>query len=172
MTLRRREFGFMIFGQKITLTHFKGLVSKGRRDGGCRNVLVYQKGLKHSLFARSDISSTDFPKGESYTEGIPTAIDYQCDIPVSSGPVPQTEIEIFCNDDPEPPIHCTSRTTCIATLALNLDKIPMSTKNAAGVTRIGNHRYFCLTGAIEASYGSAMITYKVKLGGESAEFRD
>ncbi|KAK9440314.1 phosphatidylinositol 3 [Metarhizium brunneum] len=104
-------------------------------------------------------------KGESYTEGIPTAIDYQCDIPVSSGPVPQTEIEIFCNDDPEPPIHCTSRTTCIATLALNLDKIPMSTKNAAGVTRIGNHRYFCLTGAIEASYGSAMITYKVKLGG-------
>ncbi|KAF5130805.1 hypothetical protein E5D57_007153 [Metarhizium anisopliae] len=41
----------------------------------------------------------------------------------------------------------------------------MSTKNAAGVTRIGNHRYFCLTGAIEASYGSAMITYKVKLGG-------
>jgi hypothetical protein len=114
---------------------------------------------------------TKIPKGESYAEGTPTTIDYQCDIPVSSGPEPQTEIEIFCNDDPVPPVHCTSRATCIARLSLNLDRIPMSTKTAAGVTWIGNHRYYCLTGGIEATYGSAMITYKVKLGGESAEFR-
>lgn len=112
------------------------------------------------------------PQGQSYPEGTPTTINYQCDIPVSCGPVPQTEIEIFCNDDPVPPVHCTYGTACIATLSLNLDRIPMSTKTAAGVTRIGNHRYYCLTGAVEASYGSAMITYKVKLGGESMQFPD
>lgn len=104
-------------------------------------------------------------KGQSYPEGLFTAIDYQCDIPVASGPAPQTEIEIFCNDDAAPPVHCTPRTRCIARLSLNLERIPASTKSAAGITRIGNHRYHCLTGAIEASYGSAMITYKVKLGG-------
>ncbi|GAB0136228.1 hypothetical protein EsDP_00004539 [Epichloe bromicola] len=111
-------------------------------------------------------------KGQSYPEGLFTAIDYQCDIPVASGPVPQTEIEIFCNDDAVPPVHCTPRTRCIARLSLNLERIPASTKSAAGITRIGNHRYHCLTGAIEASYGSAMITYKVKLGGEFVELRD
>lgn len=116
-------------------------------------------------------ASVNNKKGESYPEGMPTVIDYQCDIPVSSGPIPQTEIEIFCNDDPVPPVHCTANTKCIATLSLNLDRIPMSTKSAAGVTWIGNHRYHCLTGAIEASYGSAMITYRVKLGGESSDFR-
>lgn len=111
-------------------------------------------------------------QGQSYPEGLFTAIDYQCDIPVASGPAPQTEIEIFCNDDAAPPVHCTPRTRCIARLSLNLERIPASTKSAAGITRIGNHRYHCLTGAIEASYGSAMITYKVKLGGEFVVLRD
>lgn len=104
-------------------------------------------------------------KGQSYTEGVPTAIAYQCDIPVSSGPPPQPEIEIFCNDEAVPPVHCTSRTRRIAQLFLDLDRIPMSAKSAAGMTRIGNHWYYSLTGAIEASYGSAMVTYRVQLGG-------
>ncbi|KAG5991554.1 hypothetical protein E4U43_004005, partial [Claviceps pusilla] len=104
-------------------------------------------------------------KGQSYPEGLFAAIDYAIDIPLGSGPEPQTEIEILCNDDPEPPVHCNSRTGCIARLSLDLDRIPSSTLQAAGVTRINGHRYFCLTGAIEASYGSAMITYKMKLGG-------
>jgi hypothetical protein len=30
---------------------------------------------------------------------------------------------------------------------------------------MGWHRYYCLEGVIEARYGSAMITYKVELGG-------
>ncbi|KAG6038727.1 hypothetical protein E4U41_003778 [Claviceps citrina] len=104
-------------------------------------------------------------KGQSYPEGLFTAIDYQCDIPVTSGPPPQTEIQIFCSDEDEPPLHCTPMTVCIARLFIDLDRIPRSTMLAAGVTRIGHHHYYCLAGAIEASYGSAMITYKVKLGG-------
>ncbi|KAG5971234.1 hypothetical protein E4U55_001289, partial [Claviceps digitariae] len=104
-------------------------------------------------------------KGQSYPEGLFAAIDYGIDIPLGSGPPPQTEIEILCNDDAEPPVHCNERTGCIARLSLDLDRIPSSTFRAAGVTRINGHRYFCLTGAIEASYGSAMITYKIKLGG-------
>jgi hypothetical protein len=32
---------------------------------------------------------------------------------------------------------------------------------------MGWHRYYCLEGVIEARYGSAMITYKVELGGKS-----
>ncbi|KAG6018818.1 hypothetical protein E4U40_007739 [Claviceps sp. LM458 group G5] len=104
-------------------------------------------------------------KGQSYPEGLFAAIDYGIDIPVGCGPSPQTEIEILCNDEAEPPVHCTSRTRCIARLSIDLDRIPMSTKVAAGITRIGGHRYYCLTGAIEASYGSAMVKYRVKLGG-------
>ncbi|RCI08728.1 hypothetical protein L249_4681 [Ophiocordyceps polyrhachis-furcata BCC 54312] len=105
-------------------------------------------------------------KGQSYPEGRPSSIEYQCDIPVSMGHVPQTEIEIFSNEeDATPPIHVNSRTRCVATLSLDLDKIPNAVKLAAGKTRMGCHRYYCLSGVIEASYGSAMITYSVKLGG-------
>ncbi|PHH88276.1 hypothetical protein CDD83_7760 [Cordyceps sp. RAO-2017] len=105
-------------------------------------------------------------KGQSYPEGKPSSIEYQCDIPVGMGHVPQTEIEIFSNDeDATPPVHINSKTKCVATLSLDLDKIPKTTKLAAGKTRMGWHRYYCLSGVIEASYGSAMITYTVKLGG-------
>ncbi|RDA89179.1 hypothetical protein CP532_0517 [Ophiocordyceps camponoti-leonardi (nom. inval.)] len=105
-------------------------------------------------------------KGQSYPEGKPSSIEYQCDIPVSMGHVPQTEIEIFSNDeDTTPPVHVNSRTRCVATLSLDLDRIPNAAKLAAGKTRMGCHRYYCLSGVIEASYGSAMITYSVKLGG-------
>ncbi|PFH56756.1 hypothetical protein XA68_16039 [Ophiocordyceps unilateralis] len=105
-------------------------------------------------------------KGQSYPEGKPSSIEYQCDIPVSMGHVPQTEIEIFSNEeDAKPPTHVNSRTRCVATLSLDLDRIPNAVKLAAGKTRMGWHRYYCLSGVIEASYGSAMITYSVKLGG-------
>ncbi|KAG6005421.1 hypothetical protein E4U21_000201 [Claviceps maximensis] len=104
-------------------------------------------------------------KGQSYPDGLFAAVDYGIDIPLGSGPEPQTDLEILCNDDPEPPIHCNSRTRCIARLSLDLDRIPSSTLHDAGVTRLNGHRYFCLTGVIEASYGSAMITYKIKLDG-------
>ncbi|PHH65262.1 hypothetical protein CDD81_3121 [Ophiocordyceps australis] len=105
-------------------------------------------------------------RGQSYPEDKPSIIEYQCDIPVGLGHTPQTEIEIFSNDDDtEPPIHINSKTRCVATLSLDLDKIPKTVKLAAGKTRMGWHRYYCLNGVIEASYGSAMITYTVKLGG-------
>ncbi|RDA91201.1 hypothetical protein CP533_4836 [Ophiocordyceps camponoti-saundersi (nom. inval.)] len=108
----------------------------------------------------------DNDQGQSYPEGKPSSIEYQCDIPVAMGHVPQTEIEIFSNDeDTTPPVHVNSRTRCVATLSLDLDRIPNAVKLAAGKTRMGCHRYYCLSGVIEASYGSAMITYSVKLGG-------
>lgn len=82
------------------------------------------------------------------------------------GHSPQTEIAIFSNDkDKRPPIHVDVNTRCVATLSLDLDKIPKTAKLAAGKTRMGWHRYYCLSGIIEASYGSAVITYTVKLGG-------
>lgn len=85
------------------------------------------------------------------------------------GHVPQTEIEIFSNDeDAKPPVHLNSKTRCVATLSLDLDRIPKTAKLAAGKTRMGWHRYYCLSGVIEASYGSAMITYTVKLEGMRA----
>jgi hypothetical protein len=53
----------------------------------------------------------------------------------------------------------------VATLSLDLDKIPSSVKKMAKQIKMGWYKYYCLEGAIEASYGSAMITYSVKLGG-------
>jgi hypothetical protein len=104
-------------------------------------------------------------KGESYPEGKPSTIDYQCDLPASQGHIPQTEIEIFVNDDEYPPTHQDSATKCVATLSLDLNKISRSVKKSAKLITMGWHRYYCLEGVIEARYGSAMITYKVELGG-------
>ncbi|RFU77784.1 phosphatidyl inositol 3-kinase [Trichoderma arundinaceum] len=107
-------------------------------------------------------------KGQSYPEGKPSKIEYQCDIPVFMGHKPQADIEIFSNDDDlEAPTHISATTKRVATLFLDLHKIPKSAKTAAKKKKLGWHRYYCLTGVIEASYGSAMITYTVKLGGES-----
>ncbi|KAL2689750.1 hypothetical protein Neosp_003811 [[Neocosmospora] mangrovei] len=104
--------------------------------------------------------------GESYPEGKPSKIEYQCDLPVMLGHEPQTEIEIFSHsDDSKTPIHLDANTQYIGTLSLDLKKIPDSAKRTAKVRRMGWHRYYCLKGVIEASYGSAEITYKVKLGG-------
>ncbi|KAL6823063.1 hypothetical protein J3E69DRAFT_338625 [Trichoderma sp. SZMC 28015] len=105
-------------------------------------------------------------KGQSYPEGKPSKIEYQCDIPVFMGHKPQADIEIFSNDDErDAPIHISGTTKRVATLFLDLHKIPKSAKTAAKKKKMGWHRYYCLTGVIEASYGSAMITYTVKLGG-------
>lgn len=105
-------------------------------------------------------------KGESYVEGKPSSIEYQCDVPVMLGHSPQTEIDIYSNDDDEKaPVHLNSTTLYVGTLSLNLSKIPKSVKQKAKKRRMGWHRYYCLSGAIEARYGSANITYTLKLGG-------
>ena len=57
----------------------------------------------------------------------------------------------------------------MATLSLDLAKIPVATKLAAGKTRMGRHQYYCLSGVIEAAYGSAVIEYTVKLGGKPVQ---
>lgn len=73
---------------------------------------------------------------------------------------------IYSNDDDaEAPVHLNSSTKYVATLSLDLSKIPRSVKRNAKKRRMGRHRYYCLSGVIEASYGSAKITYTVKLGG-------
>ncbi|CAJ0548046.1 Ff.00g048000.m01.CDS01 [Fusarium sp. VM40] len=105
-------------------------------------------------------------KGESYPEGKPSRIEYQCDLPVTVGHLPQTEIDIYSNnDDGKAPIHLDGSTQHIGTLSLDLRKIPEAVKRTAKIRRMGWHRYYCLEGAIEAVYGSAEITYSVKLGG-------
>lgn len=82
------------------------------------------------------------------------------------GHKPQADIEIFSNDDDqEAPIHMSGTTKRVATLFLDLHKITKSAKSSAKKKKMGWHRYYCMTGVIEASYGSAMITYTVKLGG-------
>ncbi|KAM5379618.1 hypothetical protein ACJZ2D_003812 [Fusarium nematophilum] len=104
-------------------------------------------------------------KGESYPEGKPSTIEYQCDLPVMLGHAPQTEIEIFShNDGTKTPIHLNSATQFVGTLSLNLNKVGKSAKRTAKIRRMGWHRYYCLKGVIEARYGSAEITYSVKLG--------
>lgn len=106
-------------------------------------------------------------QGESYLEGKPSSIEYQCDVPVMLGHSPQTEIDIYSNDDDEKaPVHLNSTTLYVGTLSLNLSKIPKSVKQKAKKRRMGWHRYYCLSGAIEARYGSANITYTLKLGGK------
>ncbi|KAI5464134.1 hypothetical protein BGZ63DRAFT_349688 [Mariannaea sp. PMI_226] len=109
-------------------------------------------------------------KGESYPEGKPSTIEYQCDVPVMLGHTPQTEIDIYSNNDDtrEPPVHLNSTTRHVGTLSLNLNKIPVSVFRSARKKRMGWHRYYCLTGAIEARYESANITYAIKLGALSA----
>lgn len=118
-------------------------------------------------FSKCVEALTDSPQGESYPEGKPSTIEYQCDIPVLLGHMPQTEIDIYSNNDKMPPVHADSRTRFVATLFLDLNRIPDSVKRAARVERMGNHRYYAVKGGIEARYGSAMITYTAKLGGES-----
>ncbi|TVY61634.1 Protein kinase rad3 [Fusarium oxysporum f. sp. cubense] len=104
-------------------------------------------------------------KGESYPEGKPSRIEYQCDLPVMLGHVPQTEIDIYSNNnDGKAPVHLDETTQHIGTLSLDLRKIPEAVKRTAKIRRMGWHRYYCLKGAIEAVYGSAEITYTVKLG--------
>lgn len=106
-------------------------------------------------------------QGESYPEGKPSSIEYQCDVPVMLGHSPQTEIDIYSNnDDEKAPVHLNSTTRYVGTLSLNLGKIPKSVKRTAKKRRMGWHRYYCLSGAIEARYGSANITYTLKLGGK------
>ncbi|KAH6604197.1 hypothetical protein Trco_007643 [Trichoderma cornu-damae] len=97
-------------------------------------------------------------KGQSYPEGNPSKIEYQCDIPVFMGHRPQADIEIFSSDDdPGAPIHMSATTKRVATLFLDLHKIPKSAKTAAKKKKMGWHRYYCLTGVIEASYGSSSV---------------
>ncbi|KAF4947550.1 hypothetical protein FGADI_10333 [Fusarium gaditjirri] len=104
-------------------------------------------------------------KGESYPEGKPSRIEYQCDLPVMLGHVPQTEIDIYSNNnDGKAPVHLDETTQHIGTLSLDLRKIPEAVKRTAKIRRMGWHRYYCLKGAIEAVYGSAEITYTVQLG--------
>ncbi|KAG9258601.1 uncharacterized protein F5Z01DRAFT_615130 [Emericellopsis atlantica] len=106
-------------------------------------------------------------KGQSYPEGRPSIIDYQCDLPVDiHGHRPQTEIEIYCNDEAKPPLHLDDYSRCVATLSLDLGRISNGVKRAAEITQLGYHRYYSLEGAIEAKYESAKITYTVKLGGQ------
>lgn len=118
---------------------------------------------------KSSLSHTT--QGESCPEGKPSTIEYQCDVPVMLGHTPQTEIDIYSNDDDTraPPIHLNSTTRHVGTLSLNLNKIPMSVFRSARKRRMGWHRYYCLKGAIEAKYGSANITYTIKLGGKMLE---
>lgn len=87
--------------------------------------------------------------------------------------MPQTEIDIYTSNDKMPPVHADSHTRCVATLFLDLNRIPDSVKRTARVEKMGNHRYYAVRGGIEARYGSAMITYTAKLGGEfrSTNFR-
>lgn len=92
-------------------------------------------------------------------------IDFQCDVPVNMGKAPQTEIEIFVNDEEKPPRHLDHRTRCIAVLSLDVESIPTSVKRQANIQRMGGFRYFSIPGVIEARYGSAMVTYCAKLGG-------
>ncbi|KAI1018007.1 hypothetical protein LB504_004192 [Fusarium proliferatum] len=81
------------------------------------------------------------------------------------GHVPQTEIDIYSNNnDGKAPVHLDETTQHIGTLSLDLRKIPEAVKRTAKIRRMGWHRYYCLKGAIEAVYGSAEITYTVKLG--------
>lgn len=83
--------------------------------------------------------------------------------------MPQTEIDIYSNnDDGKAPIHLDGSTQHIGTLSLDLRKIPEAVKRTAKIRRMGWHRYYCLEGAIEAVYGSAEITYSVKLGGKES----
>ncbi|KAF5636368.1 UVSB PI-3 kinase [Fusarium tjaetaba] len=68
------------------------------------------------------------------------------------------------NNDGKAPVHLDETTQHIGTLSLDLRKIPEAVKRTAKIRRMGWHRYYCLKGAIEAVYGSAEITYTVKLG--------
>lgn len=128
-------------------------------------MLVHSKGelaISNSCMNRTNAG----PQGESYPEGKPSTIEYQCDIPVSYGHTPQTTIEIFSNNDSgKTPVHLDSSTKFIGTLSLDLRRIPRSAVAGAPMRRMGLHRYYCLEGVIEARYGSAEITYTVKLGG-------
>jgi hypothetical protein len=74
---------------------------------------------------------------------------------------------IYANSvDSVAPIHMNKNTRQIATLELDPSKVPSYTKEAAGKTWMGFHRYYEVGGVIEARYDSALITYTAKLAGK------
>lgn len=111
-------------------------------------------------------TNIDLPQGQSYSESMPSTIDYQCDVPLNMGIQPQTKIEIFANDEPRAPMHLTKNTRRIAVLTLQPSAISSSVKSRASIQRMGGFRYYSIAGTIEARYGSALVSYRARLGGK------
>lgn len=77
-----------------------------------------------------------------------------------------TLITIFANDTSVAPRYRNSSTKQIATLELNLSRVAFSDKLRAKKKKLGGHWYHQFDGVIEASYGSALVTYTLKLNGK------
>lgn len=107
-------------------------------------------------------------QGESYPSDRTCSIPYDIDIPHSSwGQQAPTEFEIYANsEDSSAPTYRNSRTRQIAVLKLHMNKISRSALDAVGTSWKGLHRYYVLSGSVEAKYDSAMVTYTVKLAGK------
>ena len=106
-------------------------------------------------------------QGESYPENAPSKIKYSADLPVLRGEHAGTMIKIFSNErDARAPRYRNGNTKHLATLQLELSRISLTDKIFSKKKRMGGHWYYHFDGVIEASYGSAWITYTVNLDGK------
>ncbi|KAL8381331.1 hypothetical protein RB595_005542 [Gaeumannomyces hyphopodioides] len=106
-------------------------------------------------------------KGEPYPKNEAIRFDFAYNIPYSRrGADPDREIAIYCHSaSTPPPVHKDEDTIKIASLKLDKSRISQETLDDAGRYWDGIHRYYSIAGAVEVSYGSALVEYRVKLAG-------
>ncbi|KAL8409415.1 hypothetical protein RB594_007735 [Gaeumannomyces avenae] len=107
-------------------------------------------------------------KGESYPENDVTKFDFVYNIPNSRlGMKPDKEMVIYCHSASTLlPVHRNKDTIKIAHLRLDKSRVSQKALKEVGRHWAGFHRYHRIAGALEVSYGSALIEYTVKLAGK------
>ncbi|KAL8296766.1 hypothetical protein RB600_001999 [Gaeumannomyces tritici] len=109
---------------------------------------------------------------KSYPEIDVAKLDFVYNIPKSkSGKKPDKEMVIYGHSaSTPPPVYKDGDTIKIARLRLDQNRVSQEALNEVGVHWTWFHRYHKIAGALEVSYGSALIEYTVKLAGLQARF--
>lgn len=99
---------------------------------------------------------------------MPVKIDFCQYFKVSDGYPQTTSVEIFCDSVTETaPIHFNSNVKCFAKLEADLSQIPRREMRKLVQRQPDGYYWFMLSGAVEATFGSASMKYVLVLEGKS-----
>jgi hypothetical protein len=106
-------------------------------------------------------------QGQEVKEDTPLRIEYSHFIPVTRGrgEAPNNIFKIYYNEvDRVAPIHMNTNTKQLARLNIHLDQIQMTSDKQS--LAADGYWYYVMSGFIEATFGSALVTYKLSLNGK------